>query len=136
MKFDNLSEIAAQGFVTVEALQKSNCREVPYMPGVYLVIWPRIQMPKFLKESCGGHFKGKNPTVAVSMLADQWVEGANVIYIGKAGFSTGEATLHKRLRALMKFGLGVPIGHWGGRYIWQIADSEHTAVMLEDNHKR
>lgn len=38
-----------------------------------------------------------------------------MVYIGKAG-----TTLRKRLNQYLKFGNRQNIGHWGGRYIWQI----------------
>jgi len=52
---------------------------------------PKTTRPCFLDESIGGHFKGKNPTVAVGTLENKWVDDALVLNIGKAGL--GFATL-------------------------------------------
>lgn len=55
-----------------------------------------------------------NPTVEVDTLASNWVAGASIIYIGKAD------QLQRRIKQYAQFGAGRPIGHWGGRYIWQV----------------
>ncbi len=51
--------------------------------------------------------------------------------------------MRRRLKKYADFGSGKPIGHWGGRHIWQLADSdnlfvawmpcrsEETAAMME-----
>lgn len=72
-------------------------------------------MPEFLSHGTGGFFKGKDPNVSITELETNWVENTCVVYIGKAG-----TTLQKRLNQYLKFGNGQNIGHWGGRYIWQI----------------
>jgi hypothetical protein len=48
----------SKGFVTISALQKSKCCNVPDVPGVYLVLRASKTSPEFLAESSGGHFKG------------------------------------------------------------------------------
>jgi hypothetical protein len=73
--------------------------------------------PNYLASNPGGRFKGKDPTVAEDVLEAKWIEGAHVIYIGKAD------NLRRRLRQFADFGAGKPVGHWGGRYIWQIDGS-------------
>ncbi len=79
-------------------------------------------VPRFRRVSPGGHFKGRDPTVDRQALLANWVPGAGVVYIGKAD------KLRTRLRAYLRFGQGVPIGHWGGRLIWQLADSDKLLV--------
>src|SRR3569833_2544518 len=80
----------------------------PETPGVYLVRYGLIE-PSFADRSCGGWFKGRNPTVSQGVLAANWVSGADTIYIGKANL------LRRRMRELIRFGEGHAIGHWGGR---------------------
>lgn len=112
-----------EGFVPVSDLMRSKCCEVPEVPGVYCVLRPNATPPRFLNQSSGGHFKGKDPTVTVHLLERKWVNSAVVLNIGKAG-GKGEATLKSRINQYMLFGQGKPVGHKGGRYIWQLHDSQ------------
>ena len=130
--FANISKSSPYGFcgfITVSALRQSDCREVPDEPGVYLVLWPwKDTDPKFLEPGIGGYFKGKNPNVCKDELENHWVKGTRVVYIGKAGGVTGKATLKSRLRQYVKFGCGRRISHWGGQYIWQLANADQLQV--------
>lgn len=47
-----------------------------------------------------------------------------MVYIGKAE----KQALRKPLGQYIDFGLGKPVGHWGGRYIWQLADARDLKV--------
>jgi|ERR1019366_685900 hypothetical protein len=109
---DAIRQSGFEGFVTILALQKSRCCEVPTKPGVYLILRSNTAPPDFLSESVGGHFKGKNPTVAVGELERKWVEDAVVLNIGKAG-RPGNATLRSRLTQYMQFGQGEKEKQWG-----------------------
>jgi|SRR5579863_3880025 hypothetical protein len=129
MKVATIDDIRRGGFVgeiAIAALQKSECRGVPKQPGVYLVLRPDAGPPNFLPEGTGGHLKGKDPNVEVGCLKNKWVEGAIVLYIGKTGPKT--ATLRSRLRQYMQFGQRKRVGHWGGRYIWQLRNSSDLLV--------
>jgi predicted nucleotidyltransferase len=134
MRFDSIEHIRQSGFggfVTVSTLQKSKCNKVPHEVGVYLVLRPNTKPPYFLDESIGGHFKGKNPTVAVRTLEDKWVDDALVVNIGKAGPGV-KRTLKCRLLAYMQFGEGMAVAHWGGRYIWQLDGSGGLLVCWKE----
>lgn len=115
------------GFQTIEKLRASKLEEVPKKPGVYLILRPPGTSPVFAAVSCGGHFKGKNPSVECSLLLTKWVADVAVIYVGKAG-GGNNSTLHSRLKAYLQFGEGKPVGHWGGRYIWQI-EQNHALLV-------
>ena len=57
---------------------------------------------------------------------------AAVVYIGKAG------SLSERVGSLIAFGTGHPVGHRGGRYLWQLADAQSLLVAWrsEDEPER
>jgi hypothetical protein len=76
----------------------------------------------FLDGNPGGRFKDKDPTVDGATLRASWVPECSVVYIGKADIAS------RRLRQFARFGAGEPVGHWGGRYIWQLADSDDLLV--------
>lgn len=124
----DLAKMGFTGFVTVHDLRASELREVPQAPGVYLILRESDDAPSFGFNNIGGHFKGKDPTVAIEKLHAKWVPAANVVYIGKAGRLGRPPTLRTRLKQYLDFGAGKPVGHWGGRYIWQLEDSDELVV--------
>ena len=93
-----------------------------------MVLYLDSMVPVFLAEGTGGYFKGRNPNVPVDVLECNWVQGTPVTYIGKAGGSTSNATLRSRVRQYLRFGQGNNVGHWGGRYIWQLENTDNLAV--------
>ena len=115
------------GFLTVDFLMATDCADVIERKGIYFVIHP-FDQPSFLSTSVGGHFKGKDPTVSLSILENNWIDNTRVVYIGQTGGSGSKATLKKRLRQYMRFGEGDPVGHWGGRFIWQIENHRDLLV--------
>jgi hypothetical protein len=112
-KREALENLGFNGFVTFDRMQNIN---PPDSPGVYVIYREKEGEPTFLEKNTGGLFKGNDPTVELSVLEEKWVSEASVVYIGKA------TNLRKRLSQYRRFGAGEPIGHWGGRYIWQCAD--------------
>ena len=82
-------------------------------------------LPRFLEHGTGGWFKGMDPSYPLPKIRESWVAGAAIVYIGKAA---GRHGLRQRLRQLVRFGYGEPIGHRGGRMLWQLADSRALTV--------
>lgn len=129
MSFDSrFAALAFTGEVRIEQLQIS-CSVVPDAQGVYAVVRESTAPVQFLATSCGGRFKNRDPSVDIATLEERWLAQAKVLYIGKAGGTELRSTLRKRLHTYMQFGLGCPCAHWGGRYIWQLADAAQLLVL-------
>ena len=129
MKFtrQHLESDGFAGWIPFGGLRASAC---PPTGGVYVVTYRGACSPTFSAKSCGGWFKGKDPAVTPEVLSANWVDGAEVVYIGKAD------QLMRRLRQFADFGAGKPIGHWGGRLIWQLADVPSLRVAWKETPGR
>lgn len=101
--------------------------EVPQAPGVYVVLRESEAPPIFRASSTAGHFKDRDPSVPLDLLETAWIDGATVLYIGKAAGGRRRG-LRKRLDEYRRHGNGERIGHWGGRYIWQLQDGAELVV--------
>lgn len=115
------------GWVPFAQVRTCDC---PVRGGVYVVVSRAESLTTFKTKSCAGWFKGRDPSVAADVLAANWVEDAEVVYIGKA------ENLKRRLTQFADFGAGKPIGHWGGRLIWQLAHIDALRVAWMETHGR
>lgn len=125
MKIDGISLDGFSEATEIGALWKTRCWTVPRDCGVYLIIRDSESTPEFLPESTGGRFKKREPTCVAQFVRDNWIEGARVVYVGKA---SGRKGLNRRLYDLVSFGYGQPIGHWGGRLLWHLPEKEKLLV--------
>jgi hypothetical protein len=129
-----LTALGFGGFQSVGRLRASSLSSAPDGGGVYAVLRESDDPPQFLTRSTGGWFKRKDPTVPVSVLRSKWVDDAVVLYIGKADAGrSGRRGLRKRLSELLDFGAGRPIGHKGGRYLWQVGGSSEFVVCWRED---
>jgi hypothetical protein len=134
MNFKSIDSFVDFGFVggkTIARLQ-ANCKDIPETRGIYLIARTSTKAIRFLPRSTGGHFKQRNPSVSVEKLQKRWLSDPAVLYLGKAGASDQSASLRGRPRSYMQFGLSHPCSHWGGRYIWQLADTSRLLVFWKE----
>ena len=81
----------------------------------------------------------KDGLVVLEELSKKWYYSSHkIMYIGRANYDNdnpqsqkNRATLQNRVKAYMRFGNNEKIGHWGGRYIWQLADSGELDVWYK-----
>jgi hypothetical protein len=119
----SIKEFGFTGFIPICELMKDHS-VIPESKGVYMVLYTHDTSPVFPARGTGGYFKERDPNVSQNTLQENWVEGAKVIYIGKAGGTSRSSTLKARIKNYLRFGQGKNASHWGGRYIWQLKDSE------------
>lgn len=119
-------------FITVKQLKNSefNWKDIPSERGVYVVVYKKTGMPKFKEIGAGPVlWRGRIVNVSVEGLKIKWVDCENsenqIIYIGRA---SKKNTLRKRIKSYIKFGSDKSSSHYGGRYIWQIVDSNDLEV--------
>jgi len=119
----NLKYLENHGFGGfIPLLETELAGRIPSQPGVYAVLAEGREEPAFAGLSCGGRFKGKDPTVDRSILRSKFVGGCETVYIGRA------TRLDRRVHLLARFGRGEPVAHWGGRYLWQLERPESLRV--------
>ncbi len=121
--------LKAGGFAGFRAITALEINRIPQKPGIFAVLRPEGFRPQFLARSTAGVFKKKNPSLPPAALAAEWVDGADVLYIGKAGpGSKGNRGLRRQIQEFIDFGRGKPPGHWDGRLIWQLAAADSLLI--------
>lgn len=119
-------------FITVKQLKNPefNWKDIPSERGVYVVVYKKTGMPEFKEIGTGPVlWRGRIVNVSVEELKIKWVDCENsenqIIYIGRA---SKKNTLRKRIKSYIKFGSDKSSSHYGGRYIWQVVDSNDLEV--------
>lgn len=115
-----LEQLGFEGFLNVDRLKGwHGCNAIPEEMGVYAVCRDRSDCPEFVFRS-GGY--------SIEKLMMNWIDGAYVLNIGKAGGSECKTGLRKRIGAYIRFGKRGKGGHRGGRAIWQLSDVDEFLV--------
>ena len=124
MDFKSIDGVKKEGFMDFNKISelRTGDRKIPQIPGVYFVLNPNNENAEFLEVGSGGHFKGRNPNVPIAELKFKHVKNTVLVYIGKAD------NLGKRIGQLLKFGRGMNVGHYGGRYLWQLKNHEDLVI--------
>jgi hypothetical protein len=134
MNFSSVEEIKNAGFTGFKKMSElfADSSIIPKTKGVYLVLNLDKKPVEYLNMGTGGHFKGKNPNVSLDELKANRVDKTIIVYIGKAGKDGSSATLHSRLGQYFRFGQGRNVGHWGGRFIWQLKNAKDLVVCWKE----
>jgi hypothetical protein len=117
----HLKQLSFAGFVPLHSTRRRDPL-IPDQSGVYAVVIGEADASAFLARSVGGHFKGIDPTLPTALLDQRVVPGADTIYLGRAN------SLRRRVGEYADYGRGKPVGHRGGRLIWQLHDHRKLLV--------
>ncbi|BCW73270.1 hypothetical protein [Arthrobacter sp. NicSoilB8] len=129
----NAQSLKQDGFTGFRPLGDLDINRIPQKPGIFAVLRPEAFGPQFLAKSTAGIFKKKNPTLKPEALDAEWVDGADVLFLGKAGpGSKGNRGLRRQIQEFVDFGKGKPPGHWDGRLIWQLAGAGSLIVAWKE----
>ena len=123
-----LQAMGFEGFVSVRDLRRDDCRALPRENGVYVLVREREGEPRFNLRGTAAFWRGQNPNVKVEELAEKWVPGALVMYVGRAAGTGVRGKLQQRVKRMLRFGEGKNVAHWGGRHVWQLADAYELKV--------
>lgn len=125
---DALREDGFEGFRRVGQLDEGGCEEVPVARGVYALVRDTLEAPEFLARSTAGWWRGQDPAIPIAELEAHWVDGSQLLYVGRAGGPGVRSLLQQRVKRYLRFGRGKRVAHWGGRLVWQLRD--HAALRV------
>jgi hypothetical protein len=129
----NRQTLKTDGFTGFRTLADLEIMRIPQKPGIFAVLRPEGYRPQFLARSTAGVFKKKDPSLRSDALDAEWVDGADVLYVGKAGpGSKGNRGLRRQIQEFVDFGKGKPPGHWDGRLIWQLGGAGSLIIAWKE----
>ena len=134
----NRQSLKQEGFTGFRPIAELDINRIPQKPGIFAVLLPEGAAhhkfgPQFLARSTAGVFKKKDPTLKADALQAEWVDGAEVLYVGRAGpGSRGNRGLRRQIQEFVHFGKGRPPGHWDGRLIWQLAAATKLVIAWKE----
>ncbi|MCW2134265.1 virulence RhuM family protein [Arthrobacter sp. VKM Ac-2550] len=126
--FDS-ADLRRRGFTGFLSLGNLDLQRVPVSPGLYAVLSNDPERLAAAPKNVGGWFKRKDPTDDVEKLSRRLSLHVPLLYIGKADAgSKGNRGLRARINEFVRFGNGEPVGHWGGRYLWQLVNPQELVL--------
>ena len=134
----NKQSLKQDGFTGFRRIAELDINRIPQRPGIFVVLLPEGRglqgpRPQFLAKSTAGVFKKKDPTLKADALDAEWVDGADLLYVGKAGpGSKGNRGLRRQIQEFVDFGKGKPPGHWDGRLIWQLGAAHQLFIAWKE----
>ena len=146
----NKQSLKQDGFTGFRPMADLDINRIPQKPGIFAILLPggpgpgrpgqgpspelSSTRPQFLAKSTAGVFKKKDPSLKAEALDAEWVDGADILYLGKAGpGSKGNRGLRRQIQEFVDFGKGKPPGHWDGRLIWQLAGANKLIVAWKEH---
>jgi hypothetical protein len=129
---EGLREMGFEGFVSVRDLRRDDCRGLPRENGVYILVRDRDGEPRFNLRGTAAFWRGMDPNVKLEVLAEEWVPGAKLMYVGRAAGAGVRGKIQQRVKRLLRFGEGKNVAHWGGRHVWQLADGYELLVAWKE----
>ncbi len=117
------------GFVPFERLRDD---PPPTCAGVYAVLRESTEPPQFLELSAAG--KTRDVTAPPETLHQEWVPGAQVLYIGRATSGKRRNGLHRRLQQYRRTGAGTADHHSGGVWVFQLNDAASLLLCWRTAH--
>lgn len=117
-----------EGFFTTGQLHAERCEGLPNERGVYAVVRESLAKPEFMPRSTAPAYRGENPSRPIDELTLRWVKGAQLLYVGRAAGPGVRSLLKQRIKRYLRFGRGKVVGHWSGRFVWQLCD--HAALRV------
>jgi hypothetical protein len=118
-----LAAAGYEGFVTFAELRQTGATT---RPGIYVVTRVPATPPRFLLTNPAG--KRRDFTELVPILESEWIEGAEVVYIGLATHGARRDGIHRRLKQFRRTGAGTADNHSGGVWIFQLEDAANLQV--------
>ncbi len=96
--------LVAVGFGSAHRIANLDLARVPREAGVYIVLICRgEEAVAFRAVGSAGRFRDRDPNVDIEELEAAWVDGADVLYVGKGD------DLRQRIGLLQRFGAGEPV---------------------------
>ena len=121
-----LEEAGYQGFLTFDELHTAGAPSAPKHASIYVVVRPSTTRPRFTATNPAG--KHRDFSESPEVLQREWVDGAEVVYIGLATLGAKRDGTHRRLKQFRRTGASTADNHGGGVWVFQLEDAADLLV--------